>query len=127
MKPCIATEEGLASINQLYEHALKGGPKPYLYKGALNYYACCMAAEMSFVELFEELAQYVDDPFRRWKYCLRVKRGMTDTSQPGGMYKDQVYLEGSVKILRNRKQLDFVGLHCGKMTVDDSLRPFIKK
>ena len=53
MKPCIATEEGLASINQLYEHALKGGPKPYLYRGALNYYACCKAAEMSFVELFE--------------------------------------------------------------------------
>lgn len=26
----------------------------------------------------------------RWKHCLRVKRGMTDTSQPGGMYKDQV-------------------------------------
>lgn len=49
MKPCIATEEGLASINQLYEHALKGDPKPYLYKGALNYYACCKAAEMSFV------------------------------------------------------------------------------
>ena len=65
MKPCIATEEGLASINQLYEHALKGDPKPYLYKGALNYYACCKAAEMSFVELFEELKKYVDDPFRR--------------------------------------------------------------
>ena len=60
---------------------------------------------------------------------------MTDTSQPGGMYKDQVstiftlqvYLEGSIKILRNRKQIDFVALHCGRMTVDDSLRPFIKK
>lgn len=52
---------------------------------------------------------------------------MTDTSEHGGMYKDQVYLEGSVKILRNRKNLDFVALHCGKMTVDDSLRPYIKK
>lgn len=66
-------------------------------------------------------------PSIRWKYCLRVKRGMTDTSEHGGMYKDQVYLEGSVKILRNRKNLDFVALHCGKMTVDDSLRPYIKK
>ena len=97
MKPCIATEEGLASINQLCDHALAGAPKPYLYKGAINYYACCKAAEMSFVQLFEEMGKYIDDPFRRqgwlkcrWKHCLRVKRGMTDTSQPGGMYKDQV-------------------------------------
>ena len=36
-------------------------------------------------------------------------------------------MEGSVKILRNRKNIDFIGIHCGRMTVDDSLRPFIKK
>ena len=64
MKPCIATEEGLASINQLYNAAVSG-KGCYLYKGALNYYACCKAAEMSFVELYDDMRKFVDDPMKR--------------------------------------------------------------
>ena len=33
---------------------------------------------------------------------MRVKRGITDTKEVGGMYKDQVYLKGAVEILRAR-------------------------
>jgi hypothetical protein len=40
-------------------------------------------------------------------YVVRVKRGMQDTGENGGLYKDQVYLEGAVKILRERKIIDF--------------------
>ncbi len=61
---------------------------PFLFKPALNYYACYKASEMSFVELFNDLEKYVDNPKKRWKYVLRVKRGLGDTSQPGGLYKD---------------------------------------
>jgi hypothetical protein len=43
---------------------------------------------MSFVELFNDLAKYVDNTRKRWKYVLRVKRGLGDTSLPGGLYKD---------------------------------------
>jgi len=60
----------------------------YLFKAALNYYACYKASELSFVDLFNDMAQYVDNPRKRWKYVLRVKRGLSDTSQPGGLYKD---------------------------------------
>ena len=77
---------------------------------------------MSFVELFNDIKKYIDDNLSRWRYCLRVKRGFTDTSQPGGLYKDQVYLEGAVSILRERKTLDFEGLCCGKISLEDMKR-----
>lgn len=50
---------------------------------------------------------------------------MIDTGQPGGMYKDQVYLQGALTILKFRKQIDFVALFCGKISLSDLNRPFI--
>ncbi len=38
---------------------------------------------MSFSELFHDLGQFVMDPEIRWQYCVRVKRGLVDTSEPG--------------------------------------------
>ena len=75
-----------------------------------------------FVELFEDLEKYVDNPRKRFKICLRVKRGLIDCSQYGGLYKDKVYFEGAVKILRKRKQIDLKVLYAGKMSVDDVQR-----
>lgn len=43
---------------------------------------------MTFVELFNDLEKYIDDPRRRFRCVLRVKRGLTDTSEHGGLYKD---------------------------------------
>jgi hypothetical protein len=39
---------------------------PFLYKSALNYYSCYMASKMSFVELFNDLERYIDNPRRRF-------------------------------------------------------------
>ncbi len=55
-----------------------------------------MASKLGFVDLFNDLEKYIDNPRRRFKLTLRVKRGLTDTSEPGGLYKDQVYLEGAI-------------------------------
>lgn len=88
MKNCIVTEEGLACINALYDTALDKQFKPFLYKYALYYYSSYLASTMSFVELYNELEKYVDNPKRRWKNVLRVKRGMEDTKDEGGLYKD---------------------------------------
>jgi len=77
---------------------------------------------MSFVELFKDLEKYIDSPQARWKYVVRVKRGLTDTSQKGGLYKDQVYLEGAVQVLQQRKSLNFKGLLCGKISLKDLKR-----
>ena len=38
------------------------------------------------------------------------------------MYKDQIYFLGAVEILRNRKRLNLVHLHSGKISVEDCLR-----
>jgi hypothetical protein len=127
MKNCIVTEEGLACINALYDTALEKKFKPFLFKYALHYYSCCLASQMSFVELFNALEPYVDNPKRRWKSVLRVKRGTESTTEPGGLFKDQVYLEGAVKILKNRNNIDFRLLYGGKINVEDLDRPFIQK
>lgn len=121
IKNCIRTEEGLACTNQQVRVALNDGV-PYLYRPALNYYMGYKASQMSFVDLFNDIGKYIDDLTSRWRYCLRVKRGLTDTSEPGGLYKDQVYLEGAVAVLRERKTLDFHGLCCGKISIEEMKR-----
>lgn len=33
-----------------------------------------------FKELYKDLEKFVNDPDKRWRECVRVKRGVTDTS-----------------------------------------------
>ena len=54
---------------------------------------------MNFAELFKDLEKYIDQPERRWNGVLKTKRGITDTSKPGGLYKGKMYLEGAIKLL----------------------------
>jgi len=96
----------------------------------LNYYSSCKASELSFVELYNDLEKYIDEPKRRWKACVRVKRGLKDTSTIGGLYKDKVritkaYLEGAVKLLKQRNKIDFEKLYVGKISVEDTAKPLI--
>ena len=58
---------------------------------------------------------------------MRLKRGYADTGEPGGLYKDQCYLEGAVNFLQERKTVDFHGLFCGKISMDDLKKPKIQK
>ncbi|XP_063281888.1 putative tyrosine carboxypeptidase MATCAP2 [Pelobates fuscus] len=102
LEPANPTEEGLATIHSLLFH-----PDPDLCRVALLYYTIYQASSMSFSELFEHLKIFVKDPDARWYYCVRAKRGQTDTSQPGCCNKDQVYLEGVLHILRHRHAIDF--------------------
>ncbi|XP_063281419.1 putative tyrosine carboxypeptidase MATCAP2 [Pelobates fuscus] len=102
LKPANPTEEGLATIHSLIFH-----PDPDLCRVALLYYTIYQASLMSFSELFEHLKIFIKDPEARWYYCVRAKRGLTDTAQPGCCTKDQVYLEGVLHILRHRHTIDF--------------------
>lgn len=124
MQKCLATEEGFACVNQMVE-TIKNDIdyKPFLWKSALNYYTAYMAKNMSFVELFQDIEKYTESNSElRWKYVLRVKRGLNDTAQKGGLYKDAVYLEGAVKVLQRRKTLNIMGLFCGKISLRDLTR-----
>ncbi|KAM4743592.1 microtubule-associated tyrosine carboxypeptidase 1 isoform 2-T3 [Anableps anableps] len=102
LKPANPTEEGLASL-----HSVLLRKQPHLWRAALLYYTVFHAASMSFSRLFGHIARFVQDPDVRWEYCLRAKRGQTDTSQPGCFSKDQVYLDGILRILRHRRNIDF--------------------
>ena len=82
---------------------------------------------MGFSELFKDLEKYVDCPKTRYRYVLRVKRGLADTSLPGGLYKDQVYLEGALKLLENRHSVDWQGFYSAKFNIEDLKRPKLMK
>lgn len=103
------------------------GKHPFLYRSALNYYAAFMASKMSFVELFNDIGKFIDSEASRWKFVLRLKRGLIDTSEPGGLYKDQCYLEGAVEFLQNRHSIDIPGLFTGKISLEDLRKPKIAK
>ncbi|KAL3065898.1 hypothetical protein OYC64_015940 [Pagothenia borchgrevinki] len=121
LKPANPTEEGLASL-----HSVLLRKQPYLWRAALLYYTVYHAASMSFSRLFSHIARFVQDPDVRWEYCLRAKRGQTDTSEPGCFSKDQVYLDGILRILRCRRNIDFKMLtSLGKVSFEDveRLRP----
>uniref|UniRef100_A0A8I6GKN7 Microtubule associated tyrosine carboxypeptidase 2 n=1 Tax=Rattus norvegicus TaxID=10116 RepID=A0A8I6GKN7_RAT len=115
LKPNNPTEEGLASI-----HSVLFRKDPFLWRAALLYYTVYQASQMSFCELFKDIGRFVKDPNTRWDYCVRAKRGWTDTSQPGCFSKDQVYLDGILQILRFRESIDFHLLTAlGKVSYED--------
>ncbi|KAM6300463.1 LOW QUALITY PROTEIN: microtubule-associated tyrosine carboxypeptidase 1 [Aegotheles albertisi] len=115
LKPANPTEEGLASL-----HSVLFRKQPFLWRAALLYYTIERASRLSFSALFQDLEQYVQDAGVRWEYCVRAKRGQTDTSQPGCFSKDQVYLDGILRILRHRQTIDFPLLAAlGKVSYED--------
>ncbi|XP_068189496.1 putative tyrosine carboxypeptidase MATCAP2 isoform X2 [Antennarius striatus] len=115
LKPLNPTEEGLASI-----HGVLFRKDPTLWRAALLYYTVYQASHMSFSQLFHSLGRFVQDPNTRWDYCIRAKRGQTDTAQPGCFSKDQVYLDGILKILRYRDKINFPLLMAlGKVSFED--------
>ncbi|XP_053127113.1 microtubule-associated tyrosine carboxypeptidase 1 isoform X2 [Hemicordylus capensis] len=115
LSPVNPTEEGLASL-----HSVLFRKQPFLWRAALLYYTVVQASGMSFCELFHDLERYVKDAGVRWEYCVRAKRGQVDTSRPGCFSKDQVYLDGILRILRHRQTIDFPLLVAlGKVSYED--------
>jgi len=112
------TEEGLASLHTVLERE-----GHCLWRAALLYYATWRALQLSFRDLYEDLAQFLgDNEDERWDFCVRAKRGLLDTSQPGGFAKDQTYMVGAMEILENRRKIDFNALYAGKISVIDAHR-----
>ena len=98
-----------------------------MHTQALKYFACVMTTEMSFVELFDALEDYITDKRERFALTSRVKRGLTDTGQHGGFYKDKIYLEGAVEYLQTRKNIDVIAMHSSKFSFEDLKKPNIYK
>lgn len=112
----IETEEGLATI-----HSHMFLPNTILWLQALYYLTAYWAQSMSFAELNAKLKQYIDEPEKRWNMCLRVKRGIQDTSAPGTFAKDQSYFSGAIKVLTwmSKNNYDISPLYYGKIDIED--------
>jgi len=108
------TEEGFATLNT-YQTL----PGKLLFPQALRYFAVCRGAQVGFVELFQEIRNYISDTKRCWQMCCRIKRGMVDTSQPGAFYLDQAYFKGAVEILQHLDDIDFGRLYGGQIALQD--------
>ncbi|XP_042294152.1 uncharacterized protein KIAA0895-like homolog [Sceloporus undulatus] len=109
------TEEGLASL-----HSVLFRKQPFLWRAALLYHTVYQASRLSFADLFRQLEPFVKDPDVRWEYCVRAKRGQANTARPGCFSKDQVYLDGILRILRHRQTIDFHSLAAlGKVSYED--------
>lgn len=96
LKKYISTEEGLATINMLYDQALLAPRKPFLFQAALNYVSSFWASEMGFVELFKTLQKYIKDEAKVWRQCMRVKRSRKGgNSRPEGHFSRGGHVQGS--------------------------------
>lgn len=85
--------EGLAVFNEVYT-------KTITHKAYATYFYRLKAVEMlnsSFREIYDYLTNFVT-PHQSFIITARVKRGMTNTSLPGGFPKDAAYLLGYDKI-----------------------------
>ncbi len=112
----LETEEGLAVL-----HGNIGSATPNLWYSAIRYLACEYAATMSFSQVYSKLRDLVSDRERCFNLTLRAKRGLTDTSLPGGFTKDQIYFRGVFKISKwlVRNDYDAARLYLGKIAVED--------
>jgi hypothetical protein len=112
----LVTEEGLAVLHSLLAFNYK-----FAYRPARYYVASALAQNYSFAETFAQLKTIFADPEKRWTAVLRQKRGITDTSQPGGFTKDLVYFKGLVEVVQWLKQHNYnlESLYFGKIAKED--------
>jgi hypothetical protein len=112
----LETEEGLAILHAAISHPIK-----LFFMQALHFYAVFYAQKLTFTELFNKIEKVVEDKELSWVFCLRAKRGLKDTSQPGGYTKDIVYLKGAIDVARwlERHEYDPRDLYLGKIAFQD--------
>lgn len=87
----LETQEGLAIYNILTQ---KHEEAKNLYLSVSLVYAVNLAMSYSFVKIFEKMLDIKIPPERAWRNALKVKRGLEDTSEPGGFTKDFLYYKG---------------------------------
>lgn len=116
LHPYFVTEEGLAVL-----HAAVAKDSKFLVSPAIKYKAVHYAETHSFSEVYAMLQNHLSDRNKRFDICVRVKRGMKDTSLPGAFPKDQVYLKGAIEVWQWLKKHDFdpSSLYIGKIALED--------
>lgn len=87
----LKTQEGLAVYVQ--NEVVKGGVRDAL----IGFQAVLWGRELGFRDLYEKLLKVCSEE-QAWKTAVKVKRGLTDTSQPGAFMKNALYYWGYVEV-----------------------------
>jgi hypothetical protein len=120
----LETEEGLAIYNEEKNNVLSNED---LKKYALRLLACKWANNGGFEFVFNNLVNYTSEN-ESWEIAMRVKRGLINTAENGGFFKDQLYLKGYLRVKKlNEEQIK--KLWIGKIGIEhlDSLSSFYSK
>ncbi len=116
----IATEEGLAVYNQ-QALGLPMGEKAIW--APLRSIGAYLAQEMSFADLFHYLKEnYKLENESAWRTCVKVKRGLADTSKKGAFTRDTIYFKGLQALdeyLADNREEKIKNLYIGKIGIDD--------
>ncbi|MBW2971699.1 DUF1704 domain-containing protein [Candidatus Woesearchaeota archaeon] len=111
----LATEEGLAVVNEERFGLLNN-------ENLKNYAARAVAVQMAMSKSFSEIYSYLLGFFNQataFRLATRAKRGIADTSKPGGCPKDYVYIDGYLKVKDYlAKGGSLSALYTGKVGVD---------
>ncbi|MFO0703014.1 MAG: DUF1704 domain-containing protein [Candidatus Andersenbacteria bacterium] len=112
----LATQEGLAAYNVSIQHPQHGRPMRFWARNAL---AVDLAQRHGFRDVFEAVRDLGFTEQFAFGVAAKVKRGLIDTSEPGGWTKDYIYLAG------RRAVADFVAgggglrdLYVGKISLE---------
>jgi hypothetical protein len=87
----LATEEGLSSY---FEELRQLRNKKYPEARHLYVITEYFAVRGGFYYCFTQLVNYGVDPDKAWDRVYRIKRGLSNTGQKGGFFKDHVYFLG---------------------------------
>lgn len=112
----LRTEEGLAVL-----HSALAFEDKLLWRPASYYVAVWLGMQFGFRDMFNELRKIGFDDSFAWKLCIRIKRGLTDTSRPGGNTKDLCYLEGALQMWKwlIDEQNSPTDLYIGKVYIEE--------
>lgn len=112
----LATEEGLAVYAE-YKNGLLEDETLRLYAGRVV--ATHLADTKSFFEIFSELVQFLSEEQSLY-ITQRVKKGLGDTSSPGGFIKDYVYLDGYFAVSHfMQTATEYTPLYVGSVGLND--------
>ncbi|MBU1198697.1 MAG: DUF1704 domain-containing protein [Nanoarchaeota archaeon] len=112
----LPTEEGLAVYNEECFGLLK---QVFLRNYAGRIIGVHFALQNDFITTYRELKKFFD-PKKAFQLTARIKRGLLDTSLPGGHTKDIVYLQGYFEVkdyVKNGGKIE--DLYYGKITWKD--------
>ena len=110
----LETQEGMAIYN---EYELLGMESRYY--AASNLISSYIGLEYGFAEAVQKLRELGFPKKSAMRHILKTKRGLCDTSKPGGITKQSIYTRGALKIEKFIKDGgSMVDLYIGKIDVD---------